>query len=125
MSARFRSGTLAVLLGAALVLGLAPTNAFGLFTASRAVGANTLSTNTLAPPTGLAASVSGTNVTLTWNATPSALRVGIPRAPIDDSGRAVYPDRPGDADDDADLRRLDGHRGHDLLLRAARTTRTG
>ena len=76
MSGRLSSGLLAVLLGAALLLAVAPTNALGLFTGSRAVAANSISTNTLAPPTGLAASVSGTNVTLTWTATPSSFASG-------------------------------------------------
>ena len=76
MSGRLRSGLLVVLLGAALVLAVAPTNALGLFTGSRAVAANSISTNTLAPPTGLAASVSGTSVTLTWTATPSSFASG-------------------------------------------------
>jgi hypothetical protein len=40
------------------------------------VAANSISTNTLAPPTGLAASVSGTSVTLTWTATPSSFASG-------------------------------------------------
>jgi hypothetical protein len=76
MSGRLRSGLLAVLLGAALLLAVAPTNALGLFTGSTAVDANSISTNTLAPPTGLAASVSGTSVTLTWTATPSSFASG-------------------------------------------------
>ncbi len=76
MSGRLSSGLLAVLLGAALLLAVAPTNALGLFTGSRAVAANSISTNTLAPPTGLAASVSGTSVSLTWTATPSSFASG-------------------------------------------------
>ncbi len=76
MTGRFRSGALTLMLGAVGAFALAPQSALGLFTATRSVPTNTISTSSVLAPTGLAASGSGSSVTLTWTATASTFAAG-------------------------------------------------
>ena len=76
MSHWLRSTALSAVVGTVAVMLLAPQSALGLFTSSRTVGGNTISTNTLAPPTGLGASPSGSAIVLTWTATTSMFAAG-------------------------------------------------
>ncbi|HMK11254.1 MAG TPA: hypothetical protein VK461_06715, partial [Acidimicrobiales bacterium] len=76
MSRWVRSTALSAALGTIAVMVLAPQSALGLLTSSRSVGANAISTSTLAPATGLSASGSGNAVVLTWTATTSTFATG-------------------------------------------------
>ena len=73
--ARLRLPICTLLLGLALLV-LANQGASATFSEQQPVGANVLSTDTLNPPTGLAANVSGTSVNLSWTATSDTYAAG-------------------------------------------------
>ena len=80
LQARHRLRTLLATLAAATATAALTTSPVAVsgawFTDTASVGANTVSTATLAAPSNLAAAVAGTQVTLTWSATPSTFADG-------------------------------------------------
>ncbi len=74
-----RSATLAGILAAifAVMVAIAqPIDALGLFTSTRTATGNTFATASLAAPTSLAATPTGSSITLSWTATSSAFVTG-------------------------------------------------
>ncbi len=74
-----RSATLVGILGAILAATVAiaqPIDALGLFTSTQTVPANSFTTGSLAAPTSLAATPSGSSIALSWSATTSAYATG-------------------------------------------------